>query len=138
MNNSIFLTLKNHNPIKFANMAEIIHRMFVCACFADILLGHLRELIPNRLPDKSGMMACFQIPLTNGYTLSVAIPTDKNRNLALTDSIDRITVETALFNGDKLVYDDELGYANVLCHDFDAQVILAEYENLMQKLAERA
>ena len=120
----------------FSSMQQTLRQMAVCSAFADQLLGQLRGAIPD-LPATSGMMACVHIPLPNEYALSVSIPTCSNRNLALTDSVDRITVETALFKGDELVYDRELGYADVRCHDFDAQAILAEYKRLMALLSEQ-
>jgi hypothetical protein len=120
----------------FSSMQQTLRQMEVCAAFADQLLGQLRGAIPN-LPTTSGMMACVHIPLCNGYALSVSIPTCSNRNLALTDSVDRITVETALFKGDELIYDRKLGYADVRCHDFNAQAILAEYKRLMALLSEQ-
>ena len=117
-------------------MQQPLHQIVVCAALAYELLCQLRGAIPN-LPATIGMMACFRIPLSNGYALSVAIPSDKNRNLAPTDSVDRITVETALFKGDEIVYDDELGYSDVRVHDFDAQAILAEYERLKAHLSKQ-
>lgn len=115
-------------------MEQMLRQMAVCTYFADRLLGQLREAIPN-LPATSGMMGCFRIPLSNGHELSVSIPSDKNRNLALTDSDELITVETALFRNNKLIYNGELGYSDVCIHDFDAQAILAEYERLQVLLS---
>lgn len=133
-NNSIFPT----QPIRATmfSMQNIHRQMAVCSAFASQLLGQLRGTISN-LPATSGMTGSFHIPLCNGYSLSVAIPSDKNRNLAPTDGTDCITVSTVLFKGDEIVYDDELGYADVRCYDFDAQAIQAEYERLMALLAGR-
>jgi hypothetical protein len=83
------------------------------------------------------MRDCVHIPLCNGYALSVLISTSSNRNITPTDSVDHITVETALFKGDNIVYDRDLGYSDVRYHDFNAQTILAEYKRLMTLLTER-
>jgi hypothetical protein len=108
-----------------------------CAVFANQLLRELQGFIPN-LPSKcESIIACFRIPLVNGYALSVSVPSDKNRFLKLTDDYNEVTVETALFKDNKLIYDDELGYSDVLCHYGDANEILAEYTRLMHMLAER-
>ena len=111
-------------------------RSAVYDAFADRLLRMLHDASPN-LPATGRMMNCFCIQLPNSYELSVSIPSDKNRNLAPTDNVDRITVETALFKGDNIVYDDELGYSDVRIHDFDAQAILAEYERLKAHLSKK-
>ena len=79
----------------------------------------------------------FHIQLREGYWLSVSIPSDKNRNLTPIDNAGRVTVKTALFKGDNIVYDDELGYSDVRFHDFNAQAILAEYERLKAHLSKK-
>ena len=90
----------------------MFRQMSVCSFFADRLLGALSGFIPN-MPTKSGIMACFRIPLADGYALSVSVPSDKNMSLETSDAFIDVTVETALFKNNKLVYDDELGYSDV-------------------------
>lgn len=119
------------------SMQNILRQMTTCTAFANQLLGQLQGTIPALPAACAGTMACFRVPLCNEYSLSVAIPLDKNRTIEPTDTAGDITVETALFKGDKLAYDDELGYADVCSHDFDAQAILAEYTRLMALLAKR-
>lgn len=120
----------------FASMQQTFRQMEICSAFADQLIGKLRGAFPN-LPTTSGMLSCFRIQLRNGYALSVTIPADKNRRISPTSTVDRITVETALLKDDELVYNDELGYSDVRCHDFGSAIILNEYERLMALLAER-
>lgn len=104
----------------------------MCNWFAHQLHRQLNRSNPN-LTITNCNMACFRIQLCDGYMLFVSIPSDKNRHIA-TNSAGNITVETALFKNDGLVYDDELGYSDILCHEFDGAVILAEYERLMMAL----
>lgn len=119
------------------SMQNILRQMTTCTAFANQLLGQLQGTIPALPATCPGPMACFHIPLCNGYSLSVSIPSDKNTTIEPTDTAGDITVETVLFKGDKIVYEDELGYADVCCHDFDAQAIQAEYERLMALITMR-
>ena len=102
-----------------------------------MLCVDILEVIPNMPMSWETINGCFHIPLTNGYVLSVSIPSDKNRNLAHGLEIDSIMVETALLKDNELIYDNELGYSDVRTINFDAYAILAEYKRLMALLSEQ-
>ncbi len=127
-----------------SNFMQILEQMAQCTVVAKELLWqlHARCTIPQ-LPDTNTTMmmgGCFRIPLKNGFSVSVAIPADKNRYILP----GKFCIETALFKANDIVYEEELGYGDVrVLGVFDNKAtkteandaIEAEYHRLMTLLS---
>lgn len=104
------------------NLSELETR---CETLRNQLHAMNSELITGS--DGGRYVTIFQIKLRDGYWLGV------------TTLFDHDIAEIGLLKNSRPIYDDELGYPidDIRVCSYDAPIIMAEYERLMQKLTER-
>tara|TARA_B100000927_G_scaffold19354_1_gene14754 strand:- start:424 stop:849 length:426 start_codon:yes stop_codon:yes gene_type:complete len=119
---------------------------FKCCFEAEVLHSLLKKQLEKR-PDMSGFKIdnkdydsyCFRVELPepigekNIDRISISVPSDAMGNRHMDNNLYPQTMETAFFSGNKIVYDPELGYEDIVRFYGDERA--SESQNITKLIA---